>query len=214
MNTWLPQKSGRLRLLLPALVMLITIATLSADTPALARVISPTPDSFKVAFETSRGRFVVVVYKAWAPIGVDRFHEQVEQHFFDNARFFRTLPGFVTQFGLNADPKHNDYMKKPLKDDPVKQSNKHGTLTFASMMAPNTRSQQLFINLRDNAQLDGMGFAPIGRVIQGLKIVDSLYGGYGESPDQDSIQARGNAYLTSKFPKLDYIKTARIVGGK
>ncbi len=214
MKTWLLNKTGKWRVILPALVILITIATLSAGTPVLARVISPAPDSFRVAFETSRGRFVVSIKRAWAPVGADRFYDLVQQHFFDNARFFRTLPGFVTQFGLNADPKHNEWMKKPLKDDRVKQSNVHGTITFASMMVPNTRSQQLFINLRDNPQLDGMGFAPIGRVVLGLKIVDSLYGGYGESPDQDSIQARGNAYLTTKFPKLDYIKTARIVGGK
>jgi cyclophilin family peptidyl-prolyl cis-trans isomerase len=214
MKMWLLQRLGTWRLILPALVVVITIATLSAGKPVLARVISPTPDSFRVAFETSRGRFVVMVRRSWAPIGAERFHELVEQHFFDNARFFRTLPGFVAQFGLNADPKHNEWMKKPLKDDPVKQTNAHGTLTFASMMVPNTRSQQLFINLRDNPQLDGSGFAPIGKVIQGLPIVDSLFGGYGESPDQDSIQARGNAYLTTKFPKLDFIKTARIVGGK
>jgi len=213
MKTWLLHRFGQWRLILPALVVVITIATLSAGTPVLARVISPTPDSFRVAFATSRGRFVVTVYRKWAPIGADRFHTLVEQHFFDNARFFRTLPGFVAQFGLNANPKHNEWMQKPIKDDPVKQTNAHGTLTFATMGA-NTRTQQLYINLRDNPQLDGMGFAPIGRVVQGLPIVDSLYGGYGESPDQDSIQARGNAYLTTKFPKLDYIKTARIVSGK
>ena len=214
MKTWLLQTTGKLRLILPALVVILTIATLRADTPVFAGVTAPAPDSFRVAFETSRGRFVVVIRRGWAPVGADRLYELVQQHFFDNARFFRTLPGFVAQFGLNADPKHNEWMKKPLKDDPVRQSNVHGTITFASMMVPNTRSQQLFINLRDNRQLDGVGFAPIGRVVQGLAIVDSLYGGYGESPDQDSIQARGNAYLTSRFPKLDYIKTARIVGKK
>lgn len=213
MKTWLLHNSGTVRLILPALVVMVTIATLRAETPMFARVTSPAPDSFRVAFETSRGRFVVLVKRAWAPLGADRFYELVQQHFFDNARFFRTLPGFVAQFGLNADPKHNDWMAKRIKDDPVRQSNKHGTITFASM-GPNTRTQQLYVNLRDNPQLDGMGFSPIGRVVQGLGIVDSLYGGYGESPDQDSIQARGNAYLTSKFPKLDYIKTARIVGKK
>ena len=146
-----------MRLILPALVVILAIATLRADTPAFARVTAPAPDSFRVAFETSRGRFVVVVRRKWAPVGADRFYELVRQHFFDNARFFRTLPGFVAQFGLNADPKHNEWMKKPLKDDPVRQSNAHGTITFASMMVPNTRSQQLFINLRDNPQLDRRG---------------------------------------------------------
>jgi cyclophilin family peptidyl-prolyl cis-trans isomerase len=184
-----------------------------ADKPASAApsaAPTPVPDSFRVTFETSRGRFVVQVNRAWAPNGADRFHELVAQHFFDETRFFRVVPGFVAQFGLSGDPKGNAaWDAKPIPDDSVRKSNAHGVLTFASM-GPGTRTHQLFINLADNARLDGMGFPPIGRVIEGLSVVDSLYAGYGEDPDQTSIQMQGNTYLARTFPKLDYIKTARL----
>jgi peptidyl-prolyl cis-trans isomerase A (cyclophilin A) len=171
---------------------------------------TPAPDSFRVTFETSRGSFVVQVNRAWAPNGADRFHQLVEQHFFDQTRFFRVVPGFVAQFGLSANPKDNAaWDAKPIPDDSVRNSNLHGVLTFASM-GPGTRTHQLFINLKDNAPLDAMGFPPIGRVVKGLSVVDSLYAGYGEDPDQGSIQAQGNTYLDRAFPKLDYIKTARL----
>jgi peptidyl-prolyl cis-trans isomerase A (cyclophilin A) len=171
----------------------------------------PAPDSFNVAFETSRGTFVLRAIRAWAPLGVDRFHALVSQGFFDDNRFFRVVPGFVVQFGLAADPKNNgQWDERRLIDDPVKQSNMRGTMSFASEGA-GTRTHQVFINLADNARLDGMGFAPIGRVVQGMDVVDSLYGGYGEDPDQHFIQTIGNSYLSRQFPKLDYIKTARIV---
>lgn len=171
---------------------------------------TPAPDSFHVTFETSRGTFVVQCVRAWAPRGVDQFHTLVGQHFFDSTRFFRVVPGFVAQFGLSANPKGNEpWDSKLIQDDSVRQSNTHGTLSFASQGA-NTRTHQLFLNLADNPQLDGMGFSPIGRVVQGLAVVDSLYSGYGEAPDQGAIQMQGNAYLDRTFPKLDYIKTARI----
>lgn len=220
MNTQLPSRSPRLRPALLGLAALIAVAAACADKPAVARqseatsTPTPTPDSFRVAFETSRGPFVVQVTRAWAPLGADRFHQLVEQHFFDGTRFFRVLPGFVAQFGLTPDPKNNEpWDSQPIVDDSVRQSNRHGVLTFASMGA-NTRTHQLFINLADNAQLDGMGFAPIGRVVEGLSVVDSLYGGYGDNPDQEFIQKQGNAYLDRTFPKLDYIKTARITPAK
>jgi peptidyl-prolyl cis-trans isomerase A (cyclophilin A) len=168
------------------------------------------PDSFRVLFETTRGPFVVQVSRAWAPIGADRFYDLTEQHFFDESRFFRVVPGFVVQFGLNGDPKVNEpWDAKRLADDSVRQTNARGTIVFATQ-GPNTRTHQLFINLADNARLDGMGFAPIGRVIDGMNVVDSLYSDYGESPDQTYIQTLGNSYLDRMFPKLDRIKTARI----
>jgi peptidyl-prolyl cis-trans isomerase A (cyclophilin A) len=189
------------------------IALACEDKPAsVAQAAAPTPvpDSFRVAFETSRGRFVIQVNRAWAPLGADRFHALVEQKFFDQTRFFRVVPGFVAQFGLAPDPKGNEaWDNKPIGDDSVRQSNTRGALTFASM-GPETRTHQLFINLADNARLDAMGFAPIGRVVEGLGVVDSLYAGYGESPDQQYIQTLGNSYLDRMFPKLDYIKTARL----
>jgi peptidyl-prolyl cis-trans isomerase A (cyclophilin A) len=168
------------------------------------------PDSFRVTFETSRGPFVVQVSRAWAPLGADRFYDLTQQHFFDDARFFRVVPGFVVQFGLNGDPKVNEpWDAKRLPDDAVRQTNARGTIVFATQ-GPNTRSHQLFINLADNARLDGMGFSPMGRVVDGMSVVDSLYSGYGESPDQTLIQTLGNSYLDRTFPKLDRIKTARI----
>lgn len=178
----------------------------------------PAPDSFKVAVETSKGNFTILAHRDWSPRGVDRFYHLVELGFFDDARFFRVLQGFMAQFGLNGDPKVNaGWEPLSIPDDSVKQSNKRGTVTFAKMDQPNTRSTQLFINYGDNANLDAMGFSPIGEVIEGMAVVDSLYAGYGEGapmgagPDQGRISAEGNAYLTQSFPKLDFIRKARIV---
>src|SRR5262249_8814823 len=189
---------------------LVLACTDKAESAARSTPPTPTPDSFRVTFETSRGTFVVQVNRAMAPNGADRFHQLVEQRFFDQTRFFRVVPGFVAQFGLTPDPKGNaSWDSRPIPDDSVRASNTHGALSFASRGA-GTQTRHLFINLADNAQLDGMGFPPIGRVVSGLTVVDSLYSGYGESPDQGAIQEQGNAYLDRNFPKLDYIKTARI----
>jgi peptidyl-prolyl cis-trans isomerase A (cyclophilin A) len=171
----------------------------------------PAPDSFNVRFETSRGPFTVAVIRSWAPLGVDRLHDLVNVGFFSENRFFRVVPGFVVQFGLNDRVKVNDaWDSTRIADDPVKQSNARGTIAFATE-GPNTRSHQLFINLGDNARLDGLGFAPIGRVIDGMSVVDSIYSEYGERPDQNLIQSLGNAYLARSFPKLDYITSARVI---
>ena len=181
------------------------------ESVADARV-GPAPDSFRVDFETSRGKFSVDVLRAWAPKGADRFYDLVQDHFFDGAKFFRVVPRFVVQFGLNADPKRNQrWLDQRIADDSVSHSNVRGTLTFATE-GPNTRAHQLFINLVDNSRLDRMGFSPIGRVADGMTVVDSLYSEYGEGPDQQMIQTLGNSYLERMFPKLDYIKTARIEG--
>ncbi|MFN7964714.1 MAG: peptidylprolyl isomerase [Acidobacteriota bacterium] len=168
-------------------------------------------DVYKVKFETSKGDVIVEVHRDWSPIGADRFKELVEAKFFDECRFFRVVPNFVVQFGINGDPQTNvTWRAKQIADDPVKESNKRGYLTFATSGA-NSRTTQLFINLRDNAGLDRQGFSPFGKVIEGMNIVDELFSGYGETPNQQRIQAEGNAYLTQTFAKLDYIKTARIV---
>jgi peptidyl-prolyl cis-trans isomerase A (cyclophilin A) len=175
-----------------------------ADAPAVPA--GPAPDSFRVAFETSRGTFVVEALRGWAPNGVDRFHALTQSHFFDDTRFFRVVPGFIVQFGLAGDPKANEpWDKRPIPDDPVRQSNLRGTVTFATE-GPDTRSHQLFVNLADNPRLDKLGFAPIGRVVSGMEVVDSLYAGYEETPSQQMIQRLGNAYLARMFPKLDYMK--------
>ncbi len=166
---------------------------------------------FRVVFTTSKGPFTVEVHRDWAPIGTDRFYELVKNGFFDQERFFRVVPNFVVQWGINGDPAvQAKWRDKTIADDPVMQSNRRGTITFAKTGEPNSRSTQFFINLADNPMLDGQGFAPFGQVISGLNVVESLYAGYGEMPDQSQIQAQGNAYLQSQFPMLDYIQTAKI----
>jgi peptidyl-prolyl cis-trans isomerase A (cyclophilin A) len=176
------------------------------------------PDTVRVRFETSKGPFVVEAYRAWAPHGVDRFYQLVKMGFYNDTRFFRVLDGFMAQFGMNGDPGVNAaWQDRPIPDDPVVHSNERGTVTFAAKSAPNSRTTQLFVNYRDNSNLDGMGFAPIGRVTEGMGVVDSLYSGYGEGapdgngPDQMRAMAQGNAYLQQSFPKLDYVTKATLI---
>ena len=176
-------------------------ATLTAQAPA----------TFNVKFATTRGDFVVQVNRAWAPLGADRFYNLVKHGFFTDAAFFRVVPGFIVQFGLSADPAVNKaWAHANIKDDRVAESNKPGTITFATA-GPGTRTTQLFINFGNNAPLDAQGFAPFGTVTSGMDVVRQIYSGYGESPDQGSITSQGKAYLDKKFPKIDSIKSATIV---
>jgi peptidyl-prolyl cis-trans isomerase A (cyclophilin A) len=169
------------------------------------------PDVYDVKFETTKGDFVVQVTCAWAPLGADRFYNLVEHGFFTDAAFFRIVPGFIVQFGLSADPAVNRVWRSAnIKDDPVKQSNRPGTLTFATA-GPNTRTTQLFINYGENAPLDRQGFAPFGKVTSGMDVVQKLYSGYGERPDQGAITMEGKAYLDKNFPKIDRIKSATVI---
>src|SRR6267378_663150 len=174
------------------------------------------PDTFQVKFTTTRGDFVVTVHRAWAPIGADRFYNLVKHHFYDNASFFRVVPSFVVQFGISAyPPVAAAWEKANIQDEPVTQSNKRGYLTYAKTSMPNTRSTQIFINLKDNAGLDRQGFSPFGYVdAQGMKVVDMLYDQYGDSagPEQDQISKLGKPYLDKGWPKLDSIKTATLIG--
>src|ERR1700686_748029 len=175
------------------------------------------PDTFQVKFTSTRGDFVVTVHRAWAPIGADRFYNLVKHHFYDNASFFRVVPGFVVQFGISAyPPVAAAWDQANIQDEPVTQSNKRGYLTYAKTSMPNTRSTQIFINLKDNAGLDRQGFSPFGYVdAQGMKVVDMFYDQYGDStpPDyQDLIGKKGKAYLDKNWPKLDSIKTATLMG--
>ena len=166
------------------------------------------PDQYKVRFETSKGNIVIQVQREWAPIGSDRFYTLVKNGFLNGDWFFRVVPKFIIQFGLNGDPKLNARWRQArIKDDPVRENNLRGTVVFATS-GSNSRTTQLFINTNDNVQLDGNGFAPFGRVIAGMNVVDQIYAGYGEQPDQTRIQTEGNAYLEKEFPQLDYIKTA------
>jgi peptidyl-prolyl cis-trans isomerase A (cyclophilin A) len=169
------------------------------------------PAEYRAAFDTSAGPFVVLVHRSWAPKGADRFYNLVKYGFFDNCRFFRVLPNFMAQFGMNGDPAvQRPWENANLADDPVTQSNRRGTISFANA-GPNTRSTQVFINFTDNSRLDRGGFAPFGEVVSGMEAVDKITAEYREQPDQDLIQRQGNAYLTKAFPRLDYVKTATIV---
>jgi peptidyl-prolyl cis-trans isomerase A (cyclophilin A) len=168
------------------------------------------PAVFRINFETSHGPFVVEITRSQAPHGADRLFNLVKAKYFDGARFYRVVPGFVIQWGSSGDPQVTKAWDVPIPDDPVKGTNARGTITFAAQSEPNSRTTQLFINFADNAGLDGMGFAPLGRVVSGMDKVDQLYAGDGEKPDQGVIYEQGNAYLQKEFPRLDYIVTARL----
>ncbi|QDT35564.1 MULTISPECIES: peptidylprolyl isomerase [Thalassoglobus] len=172
---------------------------------------------YQVKFETSKGDFTVEVHPEWAPLGAAQFKEIVEDGVFNEARFFRVIEGFMVQFGIAGDPAVSaKWRNKQIKDDPTTQSNTRGMITFATA-GPNTRTSQVFINFGDNSFLDNQGFAPFGKVTEGMEVVDALYAGYGEGapqgrgPGQGQVQSKGNEYLKADFPELDYIKQATVV---
>lgn len=201
--------------------MVIALTVLSCQSPDRRAGGGPrpsvtAPDSFDIALETSRGPVEIRVRRSWAPRGADRLYDLVSQHYYDDTRFYRVIPGFMAQFGASGDPAlARSWADAAIPDDPVTHSNERGTVSFASG-GPDTRTTQLFINTVDNARLDAMGFAPVGEVQSGMAAVDSLFAGYGEGPpygrgpDQAQIAAAGNAYLDRSFPQLDRIRSARI----
>jgi peptidyl-prolyl cis-trans isomerase A (cyclophilin A) len=172
------------------------------------------PDQYKIKFVTTRGEFTLDVTRAWAPLGADRFYNLVKHHFYDNASIFRVVPNFVAQFGISAFPAVTTAWRgTDIKDDAVTQSNKRGYITFATS-GPNTRTTQVFINLKDNAGLDRQGFAPFGVVEEGgMKVVDMFYDQYGDNsgPDQGKIETQGKPYVDKGWPKLDTIKSATLL---
>jgi peptidyl-prolyl cis-trans isomerase A (cyclophilin A) len=175
----------------------------------------PATGTYRVLLDTSKGPVLIEVDRSLAPIGAEHFYRLVKAKYFDGARFYRIVPGFVVQWGGAADPAVTQKWDVTIPDDPVKGSNTRGTVAFAATGQPNSRTTHLFINLGDNAKLDAMGFAPVGHVVgNGMDAVDRIYPGYGEAPNQDQIASEGNAYLKKQFPQLDYIKTARIVSSK
>jgi len=205
--------------LVPA--MLIAMLTLPAfsqsgnlGNPSALRETAPA--TYKARFETSKGTFVVDVNREWAPNGADRFYNLVKNGFYDGVRFFRVLDGFMAQFGINGDPAISaQWREARIQDDPVRQSNRRGFITYA-MAGPGTRTSQVFINYGDNSALDKQGFSPFGQVSSGMNVVDALHNGYGEGaprgqgPDQGRLQMEGNAYLAKNFPRLDFVKKATI----
>jgi len=204
-----------------AAIAVTTVAALAQGGADFSKAKLRTPDqmkeaapaTYKAAFDTSAGLFVIEVHRDWAPNEADRFYNLVKNGFYDDCRFFRVVPGFMVQFGMNGNPAiQKIWQNTNMKDDPVKQSNKRGFVSFAQTGAPNSRSTQLFINFGNNASLDssGQGFAPFGQVTSGMAVVDKINAQYGERPDQGEIMSKGNAYLNAAFPKLDYIKKATI----
>jgi peptidyl-prolyl cis-trans isomerase A (cyclophilin A) len=176
------------------------------------------PDVFRASFTTTRGTFVVEVHREWAPHGADRFYNLVKLGFYDGTRFFRVVEGFMAQFGISGDPAISSRWRTAnIPDDPVKQSNVRGFVTFAQTSQPDSRSTQIFVNYGDNSRLDRTRFAPFGQVVQGMRVLDALYSGYGEGrpqgsgPDQMRIEESGNAYLDEQFPKLDRVLSARVL---
>jgi peptidyl-prolyl cis-trans isomerase A (cyclophilin A) len=207
------------------LVGMAAVAGAQDANPDIAKLSNPAqlnekaPDKFQVKFDMSKGEFIVEVTRAWAPNGADRFYNLVKNGFYDNCRFFRVVSDFMIQFGINGDPKISSVWRSAnIPDDPVKQSNNRGYITFATA-GPNTRTTQVFINTnpQGNSFLDKDGFAPFGKVTKGMGVVDSIYSKYGDGPpqgkgpDQGRVQVEGNSYLQKSFPNLDYIKTATIV---
>jgi len=177
------------------------------------------PDQFKVQMQTTKGDVVILVHRDWSPIGADHFYELTQLHFYDQNAFFRALKGFVVQWGISGDPQLNKtWSEITIKDDPPKVSNQVGTVVFAKRGDPDSRSTQLFINLGDNsASLDSQGFTPFGEVVQGMDNVMKINTEYGEmapngsGPNPAAIADIGNPYLEEHFPKLDYIKKARVI---
>jgi len=186
--------------------------------PQSAAMTATAPETFQARFETSEGAFVIEVHRDWSPNGADRLYSLVSNGFYAEVRFFRVITGFMAQFGIHGDPGVSAAWRgASIADDPVVASNTRGMVSFAMTGQPNSRTTQLFINLADNQNLDGMGFAPVGEVVDGMNVVDRLYAGYGEGapsgpgPSQPQLQSEGNRYLDSRYPELDYIVSATIV---
>ena len=188
-----------------------------AETTAEEGLPKPTtPAKYTVELDTTKGPILIDVRSDWAPIGAARFYQLVKDGYYTDVAFFRVISGFMAQVGISGDPAVNaEWRTNSSPDDPAMASNTRGTVTFATS-GPNSRTTQFFINFGDNARLDGMGFAPFGKV-QDMAPVEALYSGYGEGaprgrgPSQGRMQAEGNAYLKESFPKLDYIKSAKVL---
>lgn len=187
-------------------------ATSSNSFPGPEQATLEAPAEFKVRFTTSRGAFVVRVVRDWSPNGATRFYNLVKLGFYDGSRFFRVVPGFVAQWGIHADGEAvmSRWRSAKFPDDPVKESNTPGRLSFA-MAGPGSRTTQVFVNLGNNARLDAMGFAPFGEVVEGMDVVQSVSSAHGQKPDQAKIQREGNAYLDREFPGLDSVTRAELV---
>jgi peptidyl-prolyl cis-trans isomerase A (cyclophilin A) len=209
------------------IAMLMTVAVLAgcssnrtqeSEQKAEVKKATQAPERFYAKFETTKGDFIMEVVREWAPRGADRFHELVQEKFYEGSRIFRVRPGFVVQFGINKDPDVTELWRQlRLPDDPVVQKNRRGYVSYA-MAGPGSRTTQIFVNLADNSQqLDQTGFAPFGRIVEGMDVIDNLYASYGEmapmggGPDPQKIEALGEEYLERTYPRLDKIQKVSIV---
>jgi len=211
----------RAPLVLPLLLAAALVAgcgggTSSSGTPkqllAPSTLTKKAPQLFDITFHTTKGDFVVTVHRTWAANGADRLYNLAKAHFFDGVKFFRVVPNFVVQFGISPyQAVSKAWRDATIPDDIVTAHNTRGTVSFASA-GPNTRTTQLFVNLGDNRGLDNDGFAPVGSVTSGMKVLDKLYSGYGDAPTphQGEMQTQGSAWLDKTYPKLDEIKSAEI----
>ncbi len=187
--------------------------------PDLSVLDTITPNTFKAVFKTTKGNFTIMAYKAWAPLGVARLYELIKSGYFDNNVIFRVQPEYVVQFGISNDTAlYKFWDNKPIPDEPLLRPNKKCVISFASG-GPHTRSNQLFINKKDNYKLDtiniqgAIGYPPVAIVISGWKVVKAFFSGHGREPlnHQDSAALYGNQYWGKKFPGLDKIISTRIV---
>jgi peptidyl-prolyl cis-trans isomerase A (cyclophilin A) len=208
--------SARVALLAAATVLLAGCSEKPKDPPKAAAKPEPVPDVYRVLLDTSQGPIKVEVRKDWAPHAADRFHTLVKMNYYDEARFYRVLRGFIAQFGIHRDPAITaTWGQLQMPDDPRRESNRRGTLAFAQS-GPNSRTTQVFINLADNKRLDREGFVPFGRIIEGMENADKIFFGYGElapagsGPDPEEAGRKGNRYIVPSFPRMDWIKTARL----
>ena len=175
---------------------------------------TPAPAVYEARFTTTRGAFTLRVHRAWAPLAADRFYQLSRSGFYNNNRFFRVVPGFVAQWGIHGFPSvATAWRNAVITDEPVRERNRRGTVSFAAAAIPDTRTTQVFVNLADNAFLDDLGFAPFAEVVDGMEVVDKLFSGYGEAPSQlqRRIQLDGNAFLDDKFPNLDGVVEVEVV---
>lgn len=210
----------------PLLILLASCALLaagcggggsSAGPPAAllhpAKLKAKSPQLYTVTFKTTKGNFTIGVHRTWAPLAADRFYNLVKAHFFDGVEFFRVVPNFVVQFGISPYPSVSKAWEHAtiLDDQNVGVSNGRGGVSFASA-GPNTRTTQVFIDTGNNQGLDQQGFTPFGAVDSGMDVVDKLFSGYGDkpTPQQGEMMGQGNAFLKKHYPKLDYIKSARV----
>ena len=176
------------------------------------------PEIYRVLVDTTKGQFVLEVTRALAPRGADRLFHLVRAGFYDDSRFYRVIAGRFAQFGIAGDPAvAKIWRNQSFPDDPVRASNTRGTFAFA-MTGTDARTTQIYINTSDQLQQDAQGFAPFGRVVEGMEVVERLYTGYGEQSGggmragkQGKLFEEGNAYLDREFPKLDKLIKARVM---